>query len=126
MFTTTLNHTRYAFDDLKAVMAAASPDRSGDRLAGVAAGSAAERVAARYVLADLPLGTFLSELVIPYEADEVSWLIVDGHDAAAFAPIAHMTVGAWRDWLLSEAADARALAALAPGASASTMSNLSR
>ncbi|HEY3889292.1 MAG TPA: ethanolamine ammonia-lyase subunit EutB, partial [Caulobacteraceae bacterium] len=96
-------------------MAAASPDRSGDRLAGVAAGSAAERVAARYVLADLPLTTFLSDLVIPYEADEVSRLIVDRHDTAAFAPIAHMTVGAWRDWLLGEAADAGALAALAPG-----------
>ena len=83
MFTTTLSRTRYAFADLKAVMAAASPDRSGDRLAGVAAGSAAERVAARYVLADLPLATFLNELVIPYEADEVSRLIIDGHDAAA-------------------------------------------
>ena len=115
VFAATLNRTRYAFADLKAVMAAASPDRSGDRLAGVAAQSDAERVAARYVLADLPLSTFLSHLVIPYEEDEVSRLIVDGHDAAAFAPIAHMTVGGWRDWLLSDAADAGALAALAPG-----------
>ncbi len=115
MFQTTLSQTRYAFADLKAVMAAASPDRSGDRLAGVAAESAAQRVAARYVLADLPLTTFLNELVIPYEADEVSRLIVDSHDAVAFAPIAHMTVGEWRDWLLSEAADTGALAGLAPG-----------
>jgi ethanolamine ammonia-lyase large subunit len=115
VFTATLNRTRYAFADLKTVMAAASPARSGDRLAGVEARSAAERVAARHVLADLPLTTFLSELVIPYEADEVSRLIVDEHDVVAFAPIASMTVGGWRDWLLSEAAGAEALATIAPG-----------
>jgi ethanolamine ammonia-lyase large subunit len=115
VFAATLNHTRYAFPDLKAVLAAAGPDRSGDRLSGVAAASAAERVAARYVLADLPLSTFLNDLVIPYEADEVSRLIVDSHDKAAFAPIAHLTVGAWRDWLLGEAADSAALTAIAPG-----------
>jgi len=115
VFAATLNRTRYAFADLKAVMAAAGPDRSGDRLSGVAAASAAERVAARHVLADLPLTTFLNDLVIPYEADEVSRLIVDGHDAAAFAPIAHLTVGAWRDWLLGEAADTATLTAIAPG-----------
>ena len=114
-FASTLGGTRYAFDDLKAVMAAASPDRSGDRLAGVAAGSAAERVAARQVLADLPLTAFLSELVAPYETDEVSRLIIDAHDAAAFAPIAHLTVGGWREWLLGETADTAALARLAPG-----------
>jgi len=111
----TLGGTRYVFDSLRAVMAAASPDRSGDRLAGVAATSAAERVAARYVLADLPLNTFLTELVVPYESDEVSRLIIDGHDAEALAPVAHLTLGAWREWLLSEAADGVALAAIAPG-----------
>ena len=115
MFATTLNHTRYAFADLKAVLAAAGPDRSGDRLSGVAANSAAERVAARHVLADLPLATFLNELVIPYEADEVSRLIVDSHDKAAFAPIAHLTIGGWRDWLLGEVADTAALTRIAPG-----------
>ena len=115
MFAATLNRTRYAFADLKGVLAAAGPDRSGDRLSGVAAGSAAERVAARYVLADLPLATFLNELVIPYEVDEVSRLIVDSHDKAAFAPIAHLTVGAWRDWLLGEAADTAALTGIAAG-----------
>jgi ethanolamine ammonia-lyase large subunit len=115
VYSATLGGTRYVFDSLRAVMAAASPDRSGDRLAGVAANSAAERVAARYVLADLPLKTFLAELVVPYETDEVSRLIIDGHDAAALAPVAHLTVGAWREWLLSEAADAGALAAIAPG-----------
>ncbi|HZC17794.1 MAG TPA: ethanolamine ammonia-lyase subunit EutB [Caulobacteraceae bacterium] len=115
MYTASLNRTRYVFDDLKAVMAAATPERSGDRLAGVAARSAAERVAARHVLADLPLTVFLNELVVPYEADEVSRLIVDTHDAAAFAPIAHLTVGAFRDWLLGEAADTAALTAVSPG-----------
>ena len=115
MFKSTLGGTRYVFDDLKAVLAAATPERSGDRLAGVAAASGAERVAARYVLADLPLTTFLSDLVIPYEADEVSRLIVDDHDTAAFAPISHLTVGGWREWLLSEAADTAALAGVATG-----------
>ncbi|MCX7373961.1 MAG: ethanolamine ammonia-lyase subunit EutB, partial [Alphaproteobacteria bacterium] len=85
--------------------------RSGDALAGVAAGSAAERVAAQYALADLPLRHFLHEAVVPYEADDVTRLILDSHDAAAFAPIAHMTVGALRDHLL----DAPDTAALAPG-----------
>ncbi len=115
VYAATLASTRYVFDDLKAVLAAATPARSGDRMAGLAAESDAQRVAARYVLADLPLTTFLSALVIPYEADEVSRLIVDTHDAAAFAPIAHLTVGGFREWLLSPAADTKALAALAPG-----------
>ena len=115
MFASTLGGTRYVFDDLKSVLAAATPERSGDRLAGVAAESAAERVAARYVLADLPLTAFLNDLVVPYEIDQVSRLIIDDHDSAAFAPIAHLTVGAWREWLLSEAADTAVLKRLAPG-----------
>jgi ethanolamine ammonia-lyase large subunit len=115
VYAATLASTRYVFDDLKAVLAAATPARSGDRMAGLAAESDAQRVAARYVLADLPLTTFLGDLVIPYEADEVSRLIVDTHDAAAFAPVAHLTVGGFREWLLSPAADTTALAALAPG-----------
>jgi ethanolamine ammonia-lyase large subunit len=107
--------TRHGFDDLRGVLAAASPARSGDALAGLAASSAEQRVAARYVLADLPLSTFLDELVIPYEVDEVSRLIVDSHDADAFAPIAHLTVGGLRDWLLSNAADGAAIAAVSRG-----------
>jgi len=106
--------TRYNFAGLRALLAAASPARSGDVLAGVAAASEAERVAARWALADLPLTTFLADLVVPYETDEVSRLIVDGHDRAAFAPIAHLTVGGLRDWLLAEPDGAR-IAALAPG-----------
>ena len=94
--------TRHSFGDLRQLLAAASPLRSGDVLAGLAAESAEQRVAARYVLADLPLSTFLTELVIPYEADEISRLIIDSHDAAAFAPIAHLTVGGLRDWLLEQ------------------------
>ncbi len=105
--------TRYRFDDLKTVLARASPYRSGDVLAGIAAHSAAERVAARYLLADLPLATMLDEAVVPYESDEVTRLIVDGHDAAAFAPAAHLTVGGLRDALL--AADPATAATLAAG-----------
>ncbi|MEY3294869.1 MAG: ethanolamine ammonia-lyase, large subunit EutB, partial [Pseudomonadota bacterium] len=111
----TVGGTRYVFDDLKALLARATPERSGDQLAGIAARSAAERMAARWALADLPLAHFLAEAVVPYEDDEVTRLVVDSHDAAAFAPVAHLTVGGFRDWLLSDAADSAALAALAPG-----------
>ena len=106
---------RHRFEDLRHLLAAATPRRSGDELAGIAAGSDAERVAARRVLAELPLKAFLSESVVPYEADEVTRLILDTHDAMAFAAVSHMTVGDFRDWLLSHEADAAALAALAPG-----------
>ena len=108
------NHV-YRFDDLKALLAKATPPRSGDQLAGIAAGSAEERMAARLALAELPLSTFLRDAVIPYEDDEVTRLIVDSHDAAAFAPVAHLTVGDFRDWLLSDAVSSDTLAALAPG-----------
>jgi len=105
----------HRFDSLRELMAKATPERSGDRLAGVAAASEQERAAAQMALADLPLRTFLSETLVPYEDDEVTRLILDTHDAAAFAPIAHLTVGGWREWLLSDEADTDALTALAPG-----------
>jgi ethanolamine ammonia-lyase large subunit len=105
----------YVFDDLKALMAKATPLRAGDCLAGVAAASAEERVAAQMALAALPLTTFLDEALVPYETDEVTRLIIDTHDAAAFAPLRHLTVGDFRNWLLADAADAAALAAAAPG-----------
>jgi ethanolamine ammonia-lyase large subunit len=102
MFTATLGKRRYSFGDLKALMAKASPLRSGDALAGLVAESGEERVAAQFALADLPLTTFLDEAVIPYEDDEVTRLVVDTHDKAAFATISHLTVGGFRDWLLSD------------------------
>ncbi|MFC6841644.1 ethanolamine ammonia-lyase subunit EutB [Xanthomonas theicola] len=105
----------WRFDDLKDLLAKATPARSGDRLAGLAAASGPQRIAAQMALADLPLRHFLDEAVILYEDDEVTRLIVDSHDATAFAPVAHLTVGGLRDWLLGEDADAAALAALAPG-----------
>jgi ethanolamine ammonia-lyase large subunit len=105
----------HLFGDLKTLLARASPARSGDFLAGVAAQDDEERVAAQRVLADVPLKVFLQDLLVPYEDDEVSRLIVDGHDSAAFAAISHMTVGDFRNWLLSDAADTAALCALAPG-----------
>jgi len=115
MFASTLNGQRYAFEDLRTLLARATPARSGDELAGVAASSQTERVAARWALADAPLAVFLSHTVVPYEDDEVTRLIVDTHDEAAFAPVAHLTVGGLRDWLLSEAATPEVLARLAPG-----------
>lgn len=108
----TLRSHVHRWDSLAALLAAASPLRSGDQLAGIAARSATERVAAQMALADLPLSTFLTEAVIPYEADDVTRLIIDTHDSRAFAPIAHLTVGGLRDWLLAGAGD---LAALRPG-----------
>ncbi|MER7178923.1 ethanolamine ammonia-lyase subunit EutB [Streptomyces hyaluromycini] len=112
-YTATLGGERHRFDSLARLLAAASPERSGDRLAGLAAASARQRVAARWALAEVPLATFLTEPVIPYEDDDVTRLILDTHDAAAFAPVAGLTVGEFREWLL--AADTGALAAVAPG-----------
>src|SRR3954462_3214414 len=129
MYSATIGPSRYAFPDLKTLLAKASPLRSGDVLAGVAAASGEERVAAQYALADLPLATFLTEQVVPYESDEVTRLIVDSHDRAAFAPIAHLTVGGLRDWLLSDTSTTDALAALAPGITpemAAAVSKISR
>src|SRR3978361_874465 len=105
----------YVFDDLRDLLAKATPPRSGDRLAGIAAASAAEMIAARIALADVPLKQFLQETGVPYEYDEVTRLIVDSHDAAAFAPISSLTVGAFRDWLLSDAATTGALRKLSRG-----------
>jgi ethanolamine ammonia-lyase large subunit len=115
MYAATVGHTRYTFPDLRTLLARATPLRSGDQLAGVAAASAAERVAAQMALADLPLTTFLNEALVPYEADDVTRLIIDGHDRAAFAPVASLTVGGLRDWLLDDATDDAALTALSPG-----------
>jgi ethanolamine ammonia-lyase large subunit len=119
----------YTFEGLREVMAKASPARSGDFLAGVAAGDDEERVAAQMALADVPLKTFLVDHVVPYETDEVTRLIIDEHDGKAFQPVSHLTVGAFRDWLLSDAASEASLAALAPGLTpemAAAVSKISR
>jgi len=129
MYSATIGARRYTFDDLKTLLARATPLRSGDQLAGLAAESGEERVAAQCALADLPLRTFLQEQVVPYETDEVTRLIVDGHDAEAFAPVAHLTVGGLRDWLLSDQATTAVLAALAAGITpemAAAVSKISR
>ena len=114
-FVHTVGNQVYRFDSLKDVLAKASPARSGDVLAGIAAGNDGERVAAQMALADIPLGHFLNEALVPYEQDEVTRLILDSHDSVAFAPVSHLTVGGLRDWLLSEQADEDSLRALAPG-----------
>jgi len=115
MYSATIGLRRYTFPDLKTLLAKATPLRSGDQLAGLAAETGEERVAAQFALADLPLTRFLEEAVVPYETDEVTRLILDTHDGTAFAAIAHLTVGGFRDWILSDAATTAALAALAPG-----------
>ena len=114
-FTHSIGSTKYIFADLRTLLARATPMRSGDVLAGLAAESAEERVAAQYALADLPLKHFLDEHVVPYEQDEVTRLIVDTHDATAFAPVRSLTVGELRDWLLSDEATPERLTGLAPG-----------
>jgi ethanolamine ammonia-lyase large subunit len=111
----TIDATNYVFDDLRDLLAKATPLRSGDRLAGIAADSAQQMIAARMALSDVPLGQFLEEPVIPFEDDEVTRLIIDGHDAQAFAPIASLTVGSFRDFLLSDAATGEGLRQLSRG-----------
>ena len=126
MYSATLGARRYTFGDLAMLMAKASPLRSGDQLAGIAAATGEERVAAQVALADVPLTTFLREHVIAYETDEVTRLIVDTHDRAAFAPVAHLTVGGFRDWLLSDEVTTPVLSALAPGVTPEMAASVSK
>ncbi|MBI3562878.1 MAG: ethanolamine ammonia-lyase subunit EutB [Gammaproteobacteria bacterium] len=114
-YTHSIDGTGYRFEGLRVLLARASPARAGDVLAGLAADSARERVAAQIALSEVPLREFLQQPLIAYEHDEVTRLIIDGHDTVAFAPVSHLTVGGFRDWLLSYAADATSLAQLAPG-----------
>jgi len=114
-YKSTIKNITYSFADLKTLLAKATPLRSGDVLAGLAADTYIERVAAQTALADVPLKIFLEELVIPYETDEITRLIIDTHDASAFAPISHFTVGDLRDWLLCDEATTGILALLAAG-----------
>ena len=114
-FSHTIDNHTYAFASLKELLAKATPLRSGDVLAGVAAASARERVAAQLALADVPLSLFLSEALVPYEEDEVTRLIIDSHDRSAFASIAHLCVGDFRDWLLDDATDTQTLSQVAAG-----------
>jgi ethanolamine ammonia-lyase large subunit len=118
VYTQSLRGHTYCFDGLTELLAKASPARSGDELAGCAAESAAERAAAQWALAEVGLPVFLQDLVVPYDSDEITRLIIDTHDPAAFAAVSHLTVGGLRDWLLTVAAapDAAAkLAAVGPG-----------
>jgi ethanolamine ammonia-lyase large subunit len=110
-----IREVTYHFEDLRDLLAKASPYRSGDALAGIAAESGEQRAAAQMTLADVPLREFLQQALVPYEEDEVTRLIIDTHDPAAFAPVAALTVGDLRDWLLSDAATGEALTAVAPG-----------
>ncbi|MBA4038012.1 MAG: ethanolamine ammonia lyase large subunit, partial [Bradyrhizobium sp.] len=110
-----IDTTSYTFDGLRDLLAKATPPRSGDRLAGIASDSAQEMIAARMALADVPLKQFLNETVVPYEDDEVTRLIIDSHDAPSFAAISSLTVGGFRDWLLSDAATGETVAKIARG-----------
>ncbi|MEI7733970.1 MAG: ethanolamine ammonia-lyase subunit EutB [Ferruginibacter sp.] len=108
-----IRNINYVFEDLKTVLAKASPLRSGDVLAGVAAATYEERVAAQMALADIPLKDFLQTAIIDYDSDEVTRLIMDTYDKKAFSQISYHTVGSFRDWLLSEAANTATLTAIA-------------
>ncbi|CAJ0705828.1 Ethanolamine ammonia-lyase heavy chain [Ralstonia edaphis] len=114
-FAHTIGAQRHVFNDLKTLLAKASPARSGDYLAGLAAASEGERMAARMALADVPLSVFLNEALVPYEDDEVTRLILDRHDAQAFQPIASLTVGEFRNWLLLHETDSATLTSVAAG-----------
>jgi ethanolamine ammonia-lyase large subunit len=105
VYSFTIRNKVYRFNDLKTLLAKASPYRTGDVLAGVCAESYEERVAAQIALADVPLKTFLNEVIIPYEQDEITRLIIDDHNVASFSLISHFTVGEFRDWLLSNETD---------------------
>jgi ethanolamine ammonia-lyase large subunit len=115
MYRHTIKSKVYRFEDLKTLLAKASPYRSGDELAGICASSYEERVAAQIRLADVPLKTFLSEVVIPYEQDEITRLIIDSHDAVSFDQVSHLTVGELCDWLLSDDTDTVTLKSIATG-----------
>ena len=114
-FAHTIGAQRHVFNDLKTLLAKASPARSGDYLAGLAAASEGERMAARMALADVPLSVFLNQALVPYEDDEVTRLILDRHDAQAFQPIASLTVGEFRNWLLLHETDSATLTSVAAG-----------
>jgi ethanolamine ammonia-lyase large subunit len=122
----TIDATAYVFNDLSDLLAKATPPRSGDRLAGIAAENAAQMIAARIALADVPLKRFLHEAVIPYEDDEITRLIIDSHDTPAFAPISSLTVGSFRDFLLSDAATADVLRQLSRGITAEMAAAVSK
>jgi ethanolamine ammonia-lyase large subunit len=122
----TIRGFTYRFEDLKTLLAKASPLRSGDVLAGLAAETYEERVAAQLVLADVPLPTFLNDLLIPYESDEVTRLILDTHHTESFSLISHFTVGDLRDWLLSDSADVIAIRQIAPGLTPEMVSAVSK
>jgi ethanolamine ammonia-lyase large subunit len=115
MYRQTIKNRVYNFADLKELLAKASPCRSGDELAGVCAATYQERIAAQLTLADVPLKTFLNEAVIPYEHDEITRLIIDTHNTNAFAPISHLTIGDFCDWLLSDTTTTHTLQQIAPG-----------
>jgi ethanolamine ammonia-lyase large subunit len=111
----TIREVSYEFEDLRDLLAKASPYRSGDALAGIAAESSEQRAAAQMTLADLPLQAFLDEALVPYENDEVTRLIIDTHDPVAFRPVASLSVGDFRNWLLSDAVTGEVLAGVTPG-----------
>ncbi len=115
MYRQSIKSKTYTFADLKTLLAKATPKRSGDELAGVAAKSAEERVAAQMILADLPLKVFLNEALVPYEKDEVTRLIIDTHDSEAFSSISHLTVGDFRNYLLNESTHSGTLQTIQKG-----------
>src|SRR4051812_13115755 len=94
---------RYSFGDFRELFAKANEEKSGDQLAGVAARSERERVAAKVKLADLPLADIIRQPLIDPDTDDVSRLIAESFDERAFAPIKSLTVGEFREFILDDA-----------------------
>ncbi|MGY4314053.1 ethanolamine ammonia-lyase large subunit [Bradyrhizobium sp. JR3.5] len=122
----TIDGTVHGFADLRDLLAKATPERSGDQLAGIAANGPVERLAAQMALADLPLKTFVGEEVIPSETDEVTRLIMQSHDPAAFAIVSSLTVGELREWLLKPETTQRQLEAVTPGLTPEMVAGVSK
>jgi ethanolamine ammonia-lyase large subunit len=111
----TLRNIVYHFDSLREVLAKANPPKSGDDLAGVAARSAVERIAARAVLANVTLRALRENPVVPYEQDELTRMVEHSLDEAAFAAVAHLSVGQFREWLLESDTDGLKIRSISAG-----------
>src|SRR5271155_4490908 len=94
---------RFVFSDLRELFAKANEEKSGDQLAGIAAGSERERVAAKRQVADLPLASIVQQPLIDPDTDEVSRLILDSYDQEAFQPLKSLTIGEFREYILDDA-----------------------
>jgi ethanolamine ammonia-lyase large subunit len=123
---TRLHGKQYEFSDVRVLMGKANEEKSGDRLAGLAASTAAERAAARFVLAELPLWVLREQPAVPYEQDEVTRVIQDALDPVAYAEIKDWSVGQLREWLLADTTTAAQIRRAADGLTAEMISAVTK